>query len=193
MDAAPHLADVLCTPWLPPYGGPINSADADADTNDYVPRAMLEPILEECTDDDDEESTASSVVTAPTTDDWYDGEPPATDADGGNGGVWSSESETGSVIRVDFSNGRMRARGEALASRVNVYELFSEIRTDPDTLSEREFACPVKRRRQNEFEDDEDDDDEMVRLRHPQRAMANEVEFKFRIDFADATDALCKR
>lgn len=72
--------------------------------------------------------------------------------------------------------------------------------TDQDTLSEREFACPVKRRRQNEFDNDTTNADnrsqDVVVLRHPHKSQlltANDVEFKFRIDFSDATDTMCKR
>lgn len=84
----------------------------------------------------------------------------------------------------------------------NLLHLFA-IHTDQDTLSEREFACPVKRRRQNEFDNGTTNADnhiqDVVVLRHPHKSQlltannANDVEFKFRIDFSDATDTMCKR
>lgn len=116
MDDPPQdMADMLCTPWLPPY----------EQNGEYVPRPMLEPIMEETTDDDgdddaedmssdaisddeddeeeEEESSASSVLTAPDTSSWYDG---GADQTGGETG--RSGSETGSVIRVDFTTGEKR-------------------------------------------------------------------------------------
>lgn len=120
---AEGMADVLCTPWLSAYG---NGGGQTMDiVGDYVPRPMLEPILEECTDDEDS-SLASSVVTAPDAPlSWsaedFEGTSGAEDGgaggggdngDGGSGsggsggGAWSSESETGSVIRVDFNVGK---------------------------------------------------------------------------------------
>lgn len=71
------LAEVLSTPWLPPYG-------QNGDSN-YVIRAALEPIIEE-TSDDDENGIA---------DPWTEMEHT----------TWSSESETGSVIRVEIHQG----------------------------------------------------------------------------------------
>lgn len=69
------MAEVLSTPWLPPYGqnGELN----------YVPRPMLEPIIEETTDDE------ADAVTTTADNSWSQYE-----------SAWSSESETGSVIRV---------------------------------------------------------------------------------------------
>lgn len=58
----------------------------------------------------------------------------------------------------------------------------------------------MKRRRQNEFVVVVDDEE--VQLRHPLKAnnaanasaaAAADVEFKFRIDFSDASDSMCKR
>lgn len=72
------LADVLSTPWLPPYGQNGDSS--------YVIRAALEPIIEE-TSDDDENGIAA--------DQWTEMEHT----------TWSSESETGSVIRVEIHQG----------------------------------------------------------------------------------------
>lgn len=56
--------------------------------------------------------------------------------------------------------------------------------SEPDTVSERDFACPAKRRRQSEI------DDEVV-LR---RAALND-DYKYRIDLLDqpASDAVAKR
>lgn len=71
------LAEVLSTPWLPPYGQNGDSS--------YVIRAALEPIIEE-TSDDDENAIA---------DQWTEMEH----------ATWSSESETGSVIRVEIHQG----------------------------------------------------------------------------------------
>lgn len=79
------MAEVLSTPWLPPYGqnGELN----------YVPRPMLEPIMEETTDDEADLLSLHNGggSDAPTTADtsWSQYE-----------SAWSSESETGSVIRV---------------------------------------------------------------------------------------------
>lgn len=77
------MAEVLSTPWLPPYG-------QNGDHN-YVPRPMLEPILEETTDDEAESMHNGGASDATTTADtsWSQYE-----------SAWSSESETGSVIRV---------------------------------------------------------------------------------------------
>lgn len=102
------MADVLCTPWLPPYG----------QSDEYVPRPMLEPILEETTDDEDASSTTqsmSSVLTAPDASSWYDdGGPVSGDKVSKEaGGAWSSDSETGSVIRVDFNIGEFGERVNA--------------------------------------------------------------------------------
>lgn len=71
------LAEVLSTPWLPPYGQNGDSS--------YVIRSALEPIIEE-TSDDDENAIA---------DQWTEMEHT----------TWSSESETGSVIRVEIHQG----------------------------------------------------------------------------------------
>lgn len=71
-----ELADVLSAPWLPPYGH-------NGDPN-YMARVMLEPIMEETSDDD--ESGTHEIWSH------YDH-------------AWSSESETGSVIRVGFNQG----------------------------------------------------------------------------------------
>lgn len=71
------LADVLSSPWLPPYG-------QSGDPGGYLTRVMLEPIMEESSEDD--ENGAHEL--------WSQYEH-----------AWSSESETGSVIRVGFNQG----------------------------------------------------------------------------------------
>lgn len=58
---------------------------------------------------------------------------------------------------------------------------------DQDTLSEREFACPAKRRKQQEFVDDE-----VVQLRQ-QNGRSGEIEFRLRVDVVDPMDAITKR
>ncbi|KAJ6645355.1 hypothetical protein Bhyg_00560 [Pseudolycoriella hygida] len=121
------LAEILSTPWLPPYGQNGDSS--------YVIRAALEPIIEETSDDDENGWTEMEHAT------------------------WSSESETGSVIRV-------------------------EIQQDQDTISERDFACPAKRRRQDEFNDD------MFQLRIKPR---QDFEFKFKVECCDNLDNFGKR
>lgn len=72
------LAEVLSTPWLPPYGQNGDSS--------YVIRAGLEPIMEETSDDDENGITDHWTEMEHTT--------------------WSSESETGSVIRVEIHQGK---------------------------------------------------------------------------------------
>lgn len=64
---------------------------------------------------------------------------------------------------------------------------------DQDTISERDYACPAKRRRHDEF------NDELVQLRRPLPsstliAQRNDIEFKYRIDCVDPpTDSFGKR
>lgn len=79
MAAMDHLdlADVLASPWLPPYG-------QTGDPGGYLTRVMLEPIMEETSEDD--ENGPHEL--------WSQYEH-----------AWSSESETGSVIRVGFNQG----------------------------------------------------------------------------------------
>lgn len=54
---------------------------------------------------------------------------------------------------------------------------------EQDTISERDFACPAKRRRQ------EDNDELMLARKQPK----NDIEFKFRIDFAEPIENFGKR
>lgn len=76
------MADVFAPHWLPPtYGQNGLIVDQGA----YLARAMLEPIMEETSDDDEHRQLEL----------WsqhYDS-------------AWSSESETGSVIRVGLNQG----------------------------------------------------------------------------------------
>ncbi|XP_055848854.1 uncharacterized protein LOC129913906 isoform X2 [Episyrphus balteatus] len=102
------LAGVITTPssnWHLPAFEPTPFDQQDAI---YLSssRPMLEPIMEETSED--EESIHNS---------WSQFE---------NNSTWSSESETGSVIRI-------------------------ELNRDPDSISERDFACPAKRPRRDEF------------------------------------------
>ncbi|XP_031624183.1 probable serine/threonine-protein kinase DDB_G0282963 isoform X2 [Contarinia nasturtii] len=94
-------------PWLP-YGASQFDYQ-NGDLSYFSQRsAMLEPIIEETSDDDD--VSCGHVWTH-------------------NENQWSSESDAGSVIRV---------------------ELIQEA----DTISERDFACPPKRRKQEENDED---------------------------------------
>lgn len=62
-------------------------------------------------------------------------------------------------------------------------------RSDQDTLSEREFACPAKRRKQQEIVDDD-----VVQLRqHTSNVRNGEIEFRLRVDVVDPMDAITKR
>ncbi|XP_055901818.1 uncharacterized protein LOC129938349 isoform X2 [Eupeodes corollae] len=102
------LAGVITTPssnWHLPAFEPTPFDQQDAI---YLSssRPMLEPIMEETSED--EESIQNS---------WSQFE---------NNSTWSSESETGSVIRI-------------------------ELNRDTDSISERDFACPAKRPRRDEF------------------------------------------
>lgn len=96
------LTDVLGTsfPWMNTYGADaqiqqqqqqqlhlIDNSDMGYLSSRSV---MLEPIMEETSDDDDEDGGGG---TGPSTWSTYDN------------GAWSSESETGSVIRVEINQG----------------------------------------------------------------------------------------
>lgn len=93
------LADVMGTsfPWLSTYGADSQMQQQQHlnDNNDigYMSSrsVMLEPIMEETSDDDDD-SGSGCGGTEPNT--WYQ-----------ENGTWSSESDTGSVIRVEINQG----------------------------------------------------------------------------------------
>lgn len=88
------LTDTLASsfPWLPAYGGDPQTQHHQTDIADigYLSRSvMLEPIMEETSDDDE----ASGDMTANAWSSQYES-------------TWSSESDTGSVIRVEINQGK---------------------------------------------------------------------------------------
>lgn len=77
------LTDMVSSPfyWLPPYGAPQHDMN-------YLSRSvMLEPIMEETSDDDETGGGTGGHI-------WSQYDSP-----------WSSESDTGSVIRVELNQG----------------------------------------------------------------------------------------
>lgn len=92
------LTDVLASsfPWLNAYGNDLqmqqNHANDNGDMSYLSSRSvMLEPIMEETSDDDD----CSGADTGLNTWSQYEN-------------AWSSESDTGSVIRVEINQGLIR-------------------------------------------------------------------------------------
>lgn len=91
------LTDVLASslPWLSTYGSDTlmqQHINDSADIGYLSSRSvMLEPIMEETSDDDD---ASGGSGTGPNTWSQYES-------------AWSSESDTGSVIRVEINQGRI--------------------------------------------------------------------------------------
>lgn len=104
------LTDVLASsfPWLNAYANDLqmqqNNTNDISDSSYLSSRSvMLEPIMEETSDDDDDD--CSGGETGLNTWSQYDN-------------AWSSESDTGSVIRVEINQGLSRF------SYFSIYLLF---------------------------------------------------------------------
>lgn len=111
--------------WLPAYGEAIEN-------NLNSSRNILETILEETSDDDEDADTSERWANV-------------------NSGEWvssNSESQSNSVIEVELNQGMYFFNCHLNLFGIKI--IFSYIKfLDSETLSERDYICPAKRRKQD--------------------------------------------
>lgn len=133
MDEFDNMSEFSPFTWQPVYSdgtsGEMMDFNAAIENQSHLSssRGMLETIVEE-TSDDEENGFYSAK--------WS-----------GSDSFSSGSSETGSVVRVDVANGERHLNSSSdLWTKANSIAILDQ--DNQDTISERDFICPPKRRKQ---------------------------------------------